>query len=133
MLVAMVAMARLTLTTPLWMIVVVMSVQGGAWGLTTSPTMVAGMGELPTRLLAQGTTVRSLATQVSGVLTIAVLGSVVSIRMGSHPTAPHAQAAFNSAFVVGSFIAVAALFLASRLPDRAEHLHAAAVTHLAHD
>ncbi|MGD9704400.1 MAG: DHA2 family efflux MFS transporter permease subunit [Acidimicrobiia bacterium] len=116
MFVAMLAFWLLTLTTPVWVIGTLMSLQGLSWGLTTSPSMIAGLGHLPGHLVAQGSAVRSLAGQVSGALAVAVLGAVVAARMGGNPTATQAQGAYNSAFLVGAGGVLVALFLAWRLP-----------------
>jgi len=127
MFVAMVMFSQLSLTSPVWVITALMSFQGFGWGLTTSPTMVAGMGELPPNLLAQGTAVRSLAQQVSAAMSVAVLGAVVSIRLGTDVSPSHAQSAYNATFLVGALGTVVAFFLALRLPDRVEgHLDDAA-------
>jgi predicted MFS family arabinose efflux permease len=116
MVVAMGSFARLTLTTPAWVIVVLLSVQGFSMGLTMSPAMVAGLSDLPARLVAQGSAMRSLVTQVSGAVSVAVLGAVVTSRMGIAPSPEHAQAAYNAAFFVAACGVLVALVVASRLP-----------------
>jgi len=118
MLVALLSFSRLTLTTPVWVIVALLSVQGLSMGLTSAPTMVAGVSDLPARLVSQGTAVRSLISQVAGALAVAVLGSVVATGMGSDPTPQQAQDAYNSAFLLASAGVLVALVLASRLPTR---------------
>jgi MFS family permease len=116
MLAAMLCFARLTLTTPPSLIVLLLSVQGLSMGLTMSPTMVAGLSDLPARLVAQGSAVRSLSSQVSGAIAVAVLGAVVTSAMGADPTPQQAQDAYNLAFLVAGCGVVIALVLASRLP-----------------
>ena len=54
MVVAMGCFSQLTLTTPAWVIVVLLSIQGLSMGLTMSPAMVAGLSDLPARLGRSG-------------------------------------------------------------------------------
>lgn len=117
MVLAMGSFARLTLTTPAWVIIGLLSVQGFGMGLTMSPAMVAGLSDLPARLVAQGSAMRSLVTQVSGAVAIAVLGAVVTSRMGVDPSPEHAQAAYNSAFFIAACGVAVALVVAWRLPS----------------
>lgn len=116
MFVAMLCFSQLNLTTPVWVIVLLLSVQGFSMGLTTSPTMVAGLSELPPRLVAQGSAVRSLTSQVSGAVAVAVLGSVVTSQMGVDPSPQQSQDAYNMAFLVAAGGVVISLLLAMRLP-----------------
>ncbi len=118
MVVALFCFSRLALDTPIWVIVGLLSVQGIGMGLTTAPGMVAGISELPARLVSQGSAIRSLTTQVAGALSVAVLGSVVVAGMGSDPSPQQAQDAYNSAFLVAALAVLVALALATRLPGR---------------
>jgi DHA2 family multidrug resistance protein len=119
MVVAMASFSQLSLTTPGWAIIGLLSVQGFSMGVTMSPTMVAGLGDLPARLVAQGSAVRSLISQLSGAVAVAVLGAVVVSKMGTDPSPQQAQNAYNLAFAVAAGGAVIALALASRLPSGA--------------
>ena len=116
MVVAMGCFSQLTLTTPAWVIVVLLSIQGLSMGLTMSPAMVAGLSDLPARLVAQGSAMRSLVTQVSGAVAVALLGAVVESKMGSNPSPEHAQQAYNSAFLFAAIGVGIGLVVASRLP-----------------
>jgi EmrB/QacA subfamily drug resistance transporter len=118
--VALLAMSQITLDTPVWVIVLLMSVQGICWGATTTPSMVAGIRTLPSPDIAQGTAMRSLGSQMSGAVAIAALGAAVASRMGGDPSPAHAQAAFGWAFVVAALAVVLAMVMAWRLPDRLE-------------
>ena len=97
MFLAMLGFSQLTLTTPIWVIVALLSLQGLGMGMAMSPTMVAGLSDLPARLMAQGSAVRSLTGQVAGAVSVAVLGAVVSSNMGTDPTPQQSQDAYNSA------------------------------------
>ena len=79
--------------------------------------MVAGIGELPARLVSQGSAVRALTTQLSGALAVAVLGSVVAARMGSDPT-PRRRRTPSTRRSCWPRSVCSALALASRLPGR---------------
>jgi EmrB/QacA subfamily drug resistance transporter len=123
MVVAMIGLARLTLGTPMLAIAAILCLQGFGLGIITSPALVAGLSELPPNLLSQGTAVRSLMGQVSGAVTVAVLGLVIATRSGANPSPAHAQAAYNSAFAVAAAGVVVSLWLASRLPSRPPPAH----------
>jgi EmrB/QacA subfamily drug resistance transporter len=116
MFLAMVGFSQLTLTTPIWVIVALLSLQGLGMGMAMSPTMVAGLSDLPARLMAQGSAVRSLTGQVAGAVSVAVLGAVVSSKMGADPTPQQSQDAYNSAFAWAAVGLLVSLFLAFRLP-----------------
>jgi MFS family permease len=115
-LVAALGFALLTLTTPLWVILVLLGAQGLGHGMTVSPLMVAGISQLPKAMLSQASAMRQLTQQVSGALAVAILGAIVAVRLGSHPTAGHAQAAYNAAFLAGAIGVLIAWFVAYRLP-----------------
>src|SRR5205085_1653630 len=95
-------LAHLERTTPIELVVGALFVQGLGFGLCAMPTTVASLNALPAALVAQASAVRSLVSQVAAASTIAVLATLVSARMGSHPSPDHAQAAYNSAFLTMS-------------------------------
>jgi EmrB/QacA subfamily drug resistance transporter len=115
-LVSMVVFATMSLTTPIAVVAVAMCIQGSGIGLITAPATVAGLSELPDHLVAQGTAVRSLLGQVSGALSVAVLGLVVATATPADPTPRQAQAGFNAAFVAAAVGVTVAVYIASRLP-----------------
>ncbi|MGD9792490.1 MAG: hypothetical protein AB7V43_03315, partial [Acidimicrobiia bacterium] len=111
-------LTRLQLDTPVFVVGAILSVQSAGMGLVIAPAMVAGISELPAHLIPQGTGMRSLGGQVSGALAVAILGAVVSTRMGVDPTPAHAQATYNSAFYAAALGVVIALVLALRMPPQ---------------
>jgi EmrB/QacA subfamily drug resistance transporter len=113
---AMVGMARLALDTPIPVILGLLILQSIGMGLVSAPAVVAGMRDLPPELVPHGTALRSLNGQIAGAVAIALLGAVVSIRMGSGPSPAHAQAAYNAGFVIAAIGAALAFVLAARLP-----------------
>lgn len=115
---SMVGFSLLTLSTPVWVIVALMSLQGFGMGVSMSPMMVAGLSDLPPHLTAQGSAVRSLTSQVSGALAVSMLGAVVSSNMGADPTVQQAQDAYNSAFMWAAGGVLISLFLAFRFPKQ---------------
>jgi len=119
MLVAMVGFSQLTLTTPIFLIVILMSVQGFGSAAAMAPLMVAGLSDLPDRLTSQGAAVRALSGQIASAVAVAVLGAVVSSQMGSDPTTQQSQHAYNSAFTWAAVGVLIALFIAVRLPNSA--------------
>lgn len=106
----------LTLTTPIALVVVLLSVQGLGAGLTTTAATVGGLSDLPRHLLAHGTAMRSMAGQVGAALSVGLLGAIVAIGTGAHPTPAHAQDAYNSAFAAAACVVLVAFVLACRLP-----------------
>jgi EmrB/QacA subfamily drug resistance transporter len=118
MAVALIAFARLSLDTPLPLIAVILAVQGFGFGLLQPPVQVAGLSDLPARLMSQGTAVRALVNQVSAAISVAMLGAVVATSAGAHPTSTEAQSAYNNAFAVAAVGVLVALALATRLPRR---------------
>jgi EmrB/QacA subfamily drug resistance transporter len=115
MLVGVLGLSALSLTTPVWLIVIALSMMGVSMGLVVAPAMVAGLSEMPMELLSQGTALRTLSSQVSGALAVAVLGAVVAARMGHHPSRVQAQSAYNAGFLVAAVVMMMAVGLAFRL------------------
>ena len=116
MLVSCTGFALLTVDTPLAVVGVVMALQGAGFGMASSPALVAGLSDLPPALLAQGTAIRSLTREVSGSVSIAVLGAVVALRMGRDPSVEESQAAYNAAFALAAVGVAVAIGLALLLP-----------------
>ncbi len=116
MLVSCTGFALLTVDTPLAVVGVVMALQGAGFGMASSPALVAGLSDLPPALIAQGTAIRSLTREVSGSVSVAVLGAVVAIRMGSDPSVEQSQAAYNAAFALAAVGLAVAIGLALLLP-----------------
>jgi MFS transporter, DHA2 family, lincomycin resistance protein len=115
--VAVAGYAWLTLTTPIALVVVLLSMQGFGAGLTSAPATVGGLSDLPRPLLAQGTAVRSLAGQVGGALSVGLLGAIIATLAGPHATPGQEQDAYNAAFAAAAGIVLVALFFAWRLPQ----------------
>jgi len=118
MLGAVAGFARLTLTTPIPFIAVLLSLQGFGCGIFTPGAMVVGISGLPSTLLAQGAAIRTLAGQVSGALAVAVLGAIVSVSLGRHPSPAHAQAGYNAAFAAAAGAVLLGLVFAWRVPKQ---------------
>jgi DHA2 family multidrug resistance protein len=118
MAVALIGFTRLSLDTPLTFIALLLAIQGFGFGMLTPPALVAGLSDLPSRLVTQGSALRSLLNQVSGAVAVALLGAVVATSAGTDPTPAEAQSAYNNAFAVASVGVLIAVVLASRLPRR---------------
>jgi EmrB/QacA subfamily drug resistance transporter len=121
--VSMLGLWQLELSAPIEVIAALMSLQGLSWGLTTSPGLVAGLGQVPKRLIAQATAVRSLAQQVAAAVSVAILSAVVTTRLTTGATTSESWDAYNTAYLVAFVASIAAALLAFGLPDRAEALH----------
>jgi hypothetical protein len=57
-----------------------------------------------------------LLNQVSGAVSVALLGAVVATSAGPDPSPTEAQSAYNNAFAVAAVGVLIALVLATRLP-----------------
>lgn len=88
--------------------------QGASWGLTMSPLLVAGLGEVPARLLAQASAVRSLAAQLGGAVGVAALTAVVTSQRPANSTT-QSWHAYQVAYAVAAGSAIVATLLALRL------------------
>jgi EmrB/QacA subfamily drug resistance transporter len=115
---SLIGFSQLQLHTPLYVICILLSVQGIGFGLVGPPALVAGLSDLPKELMAQGTALRSLFNQVAGALAVAAFGAVVAAMMGTNPSPVQAQHAYNGAFVAASIGVLLSLVLAFRLPKQ---------------
>jgi EmrB/QacA subfamily drug resistance transporter len=116
MIAAAIGFATLTLTTPLWLIEIYMCVNSFGIGILTAPALVAGISDLPPHLTSQGTAVRSLLSQISGALAVAILGAIVAARSGTSTNPRHLQSAYDMAFAAAAIGVLFAVVLALRLP-----------------
>jgi DHA2 family multidrug resistance protein len=118
------SLGRITLHTPMSAIAALIAVQGLGMGLAAVPATVAAMNALSEGQMAQGSAMRSLCNQVAGAVSIAALSTLVGARMGSAPSPAHAQAAYNSAFLVAAGGVLVAALLGARLPRSARRREA---------
>jgi EmrB/QacA subfamily drug resistance transporter len=125
MMVSMLGLSRLTLTTPLVVIAVVVALQSFGHGLVSTSAMVAGLSELPPAHLAQGTAVRNMVAQGSGAFAVAMQTAVVALALtpGGSPQDEHA--AYNTVFLVTAGFVAIAIVLAARLPRGASQVRPA--------
>lgn len=110
---------QLTATTPIWVIALLMVLQGASWGVTTSPLTVAGMSEISARLLPQAAAIRSLAHQVAAALSVALLAAVIAVLMPAGANDSEAWNAYAAGYLVASVAAFGASLLALKLPGTA--------------
>ena len=115
MAVALLAIANIGLTTPLWVISGLLAVQGLGMGLHAAPCTVAAMNTLPAELLSQGTAMRTLTSQVAGAVSVAALSAVLSIATPTDASPQQAQDGYSIVFYVAFAGMVAAVLLATRL------------------
>lgn len=115
MAVALFAVSRIGLTTPLWLISGLLMFQGFGMGLHAAPATVAAMDTLPPELLGQGSAMRSLTSQVAGAMSVAILGAVLSIATPVGATPEQAQSAFGVVFMVAFVGMLGAVVLAVRI------------------
>jgi EmrB/QacA subfamily drug resistance transporter len=115
-------LAHLDLDTSKAELIGIFVLQGLGTGLALMPVTVAGMNHLPGRLVSQGSGLRNLNRQVAAALAVALLSSLVASQIGGSPQrgSDDALGAYNSVFLVGLLAAVAAVVLATFLPNRSE-------------
>jgi len=123
---AMLGLWQLDQSAPTIEIVGLMMLQGIAWGLTLSPLLVAGLNEVPKRLVAQASAVRSLAQQVSGAVGVATLTAVVATQLAGDSTTAQSWSAYSKAYLVSAGTSIAGAVLALGLPNRPERERARA-------
>jgi len=68
----------LTVTTPIWVLVVAFFIQGAGMGLVMPPSTESVMSVVPRERAGAGSALTNTARQVSGALGVAVLGSVLA-------------------------------------------------------
>src|SRR4029079_15569188 len=123
---AMLGLWQLDQSAPTIESVGLMMLQGIAWGLTLSPLLVAGLNEVPKRLVEQASAVRSLAQQVSGAVGVATLTPVVATQLAGDSTTAQSWSAYSKAYLVSAGTSIAAAVLALGLPNRPERERARA-------
>lgn len=119
-------LAHLSVTSSMITIGAALVAQGLGFGFALMPNAVTSMNVLPSRFVAQAAGVRQLTTRVAASFGVAVLATVVAMKMGAVSAAgpddidaSTAQAAYNQVFLIVSGIAAFATVLAFFLPDRA--------------
>lgn len=114
-------LARLTPTTSILDITLILLVQGLGNGLAIMPNTVASLNSLTGNLIAQGSAVRSLMRQIAGSLGVGILASVVAAQIGTHGASIATQQnAYNSVFLIGFIATLGALALSFLLPGKAQ-------------
>jgi EmrB/QacA subfamily drug resistance transporter len=109
---AVLCVATFGLGQPLWVLAVLLSVQGFGMGLHTAPSTVMAMNTLTDDLVSQGSAMRALSAQVSGALAIASLGAVLGATLPADASAAEARGAFDLLFTICFLGLCAALGLA---------------------
>jgi predicted MFS family arabinose efflux permease len=112
MCVAMMLLAAFGLRSPLWVLAVLLSLQGIGMGLHTAPATVAAMNTLSSDLLGQGSAMRNLSSQVAGAVSIAGLGALLTALMPDDPTSSESQGAYSAVFYASTAGLVVALVMA---------------------
>lgn len=122
-------LAQLRIDSPVQLIVTGLVCQGFGFGLAMMPNSVTALNSLPSRFIAQATSVRQLNIRVFASFGVAVLTTILAIRMGDMAaTSPDvagstvAQDAYNTVFTIaaalGGLAAVMGLFLPGKEKNR---------------
>ena len=135
-------LGHLSTDTSIAFVLTAMVIQGLGTGLSTMPASVTGMNALPSRFVAQASAVRTLNRRVAASFGVAVLSTIVAMRLGavsaagiSGPQLGTAQAAYNTVFLIAFYCALVAIVLAQFLPNREQNhlLHEARAAERAED
>ncbi len=113
MAVALLALATFGLRQPLWLLGLLLVVQGFGMGLHAAPATVTAMNTLEPELLGQGSTMRTLVSQVAGAVSVAALSAVLAVATPADPTPAQAQSAYSIVFYVAFFGMLVAVGLAA--------------------
>jgi DHA2 family multidrug resistance protein len=106
---------------------VALVLQGFGFGLAMMPNSVTGMNALPSRFVAQATSIRQLTLRVAASFGVAVLSTVVVAGGGAAETEiavggrADAQVAYNHVFLIAAAVAAVAVVLGAFLPDSARN------------
>lgn len=113
MAVALLCVASFGLDQPLWLLSGLLVVQGFGMGLHAAPATVTAMNTLPPSMLGQGSTMRTLVSQVAGAVSVASLSAVLVAVMPSDPSPTDQQSAYGVVFYVAAAGMLVAIALAA--------------------
>jgi DHA2 family multidrug resistance protein len=118
-------LSRLEIRSPVYVIEIALICQGFGFGLSMMPNSVTGLNSLPKRFVAQATSVRQLNVRVMASFGVALLATILTMRLGGMSTtgpevagSTAAQDAYNTIFLVAAFSAGIATVLAFFLPGK---------------
>jgi MFS family permease len=102
------ALAAISTSTPAWVIALVLCLQGG-YGVASVGVSVAAMSDLAPEVLAHASTLRNLANQVGGAVSVAGFAALLTAVAGSSPTAAQSERGFGVVFLTaGAMLGLAA-------------------------
>jgi DHA2 family lincomycin resistance protein-like MFS transporter len=134
MVAALLVLAQISMTTPLWMILVVHVALMASLAAIFTPVFTLGLGDLPPQLYSHGSSLLGTLQQVAGAVGTAVLVVVMSNRaeglVGDGTPVPDAfVGGLQWAFYGGALMGVVVVVLAFFLPSRVEAPEGAPVGH----
>ncbi|MEI7546516.1 MAG: DHA2 family efflux MFS transporter permease subunit [Actinomycetota bacterium] len=113
--VSMVGLWRLDRTSSVGLTVALMALQGVMFGMAAPPLLVAGLGQVPSRILTQASAIRSITKDISGATGVAVMTAVVTAQISGSASGASSWAAYKGAYVVAAFAGIVAVVLAVSL------------------
>ncbi len=108
---AILVVAVVGLTQPLWFLSIVLAVQGFGMGIHAAPATVAAMNTLEPEMLGQGSAMRTLTSQVSGAVTVAGMSAILALATPAGATPAEQQDAYSTIFYVAFVGMVGAVVL----------------------
>jgi DHA2 family lincomycin resistance protein-like MFS transporter len=134
MVAALLVLAQISMTTPLWLIMVVHVALMASLAAIFTPVFTLGLGDLPPQLYSHGSSLLGTLQQVAGAVGTAVLVVVMTNRAedlaGGGTALPEAfVGGLQWAFYGGAIMGVVVILLALLLPARVETPESAPVGH----
>ena len=134
MVVALLALAQISVDTPYWMILVVHVTLMACLAMIFTPVFTIGLGALPPQLYSHGSSLLGTLQQVAGAMGTALIMVVMSNRaedlaLGGTPYPEAFVGGLQWAFYAGAVMGVVVLALALMLPARVDAPEGAPVGH----
>ncbi|MFV0259343.1 MAG: DHA2 family efflux MFS transporter permease subunit [Acidimicrobiales bacterium] len=119
-----VAMAQITLTTPLLVISAILFVGGLGSGMAMMSPNIVAMNSVETRRVAQATALSSVSRQVAAAVGVAILAAVfASAQAANPPVSPAAiEQPYHTVFWLSAALLAVAVVVAQFLPGKAQAL-----------
>ena len=114
---------QLSLTTPIWLVLVAHVLMMVSLALIFTPVFTLGLGAVPPQLYSHASSLLATLQQVAGAMGVAIVATLMSthtsdlLHQGEDPAAA-AVGGMSWAFGFGALLGVVVLVLLSRLPNR---------------
>jgi len=123
MLLALGGLTQISLTTPVWLVLIAHVLLMVSLALIFTPVFTLGLGSVPPRLYSHASSLLGTTQQVVGAMGVAIVATLMSTRTSQlvedgNDLVTAQVGGFAWAFAFGAVLAVLMIFLLSRLPSR---------------